>query len=126
MSTTFDPKTSRRGTGRWWLPCLVTATMLSSTLWAATPSGTATVTGIVDLGSGPVANAAVILRCDEDSRAEHSTATETDGSFELAGIALGRVTVLVYDTEETLIAMGTAVLETAGETVTVVLEPPRP
>lgn len=82
-----------------------------------------TVRGTVRGPGGPPAGLKVVIESAADSSYAASATTDAEGSFSFSDVPVGEVEVKVYDGEDELVVGGKGLLERAGETITLLLQP---
>ena len=87
----------------------------------AQSGSTGTVKGSVSRAEGAIEGARVTISSGTVSSYSATTTTDKEGSFSFSSTPLGEVEVRVYDSQDNLIVSGKGVLNTAGETITLVL-----
>jgi hypothetical protein len=102
----------------------VTALVVAAVVTAGAAPGGATVKGQVIRNGAGVTGAQVVIESAADSAYGHSVRTGRDGTFTFPDAPPGEVTLKVYDAQDTLVVLATAVVERDGQVLDLQLEIP--
>ena len=101
-------------------PLVVAAVLIALTM-SAHAIATGTVRGTVRGPHGPVGGARVVIDSAASSSYTATTRTNPDGTFTFTDAPVGAVGLKAYDADDKVIATGKAVLQQAGDTISVLL-----